>query len=229
MRVVYLLRPARAFATSNVQYSNARGREKKREKERPTVTQEKREESMKSAFPTDAYLLEAYSKIRTGAYVKLAMCKITKPEGLWCDTMSESMSKILRLFEEDGTRSIRNVASLLEISIWKVWKVLRQNNKHVFHYTPVQGLEDNDFGNRVRFCRFLLHADVDDPDFLKSILWTDESKFTKQGILNLHNLHHWSSKDENPRVKRQRSFQRRFSLNVWAGVIGDCIIGPTTT
>ncbi|GBP88759.1 hypothetical protein EVAR_17867_1 [Eumeta japonica] len=50
--------------------------------EGPTVTQEKREESMKSAFPTDAYLLETHSKILTGAYVKLAMCKITKPEGL---------------------------------------------------------------------------------------------------------------------------------------------------
>ncbi|GBP45167.1 hypothetical protein EVAR_95819_1 [Eumeta japonica] len=97
---------------------------------------------------------------------------------------------------------------------------------HTVSAPRVSGLEDNDFGNRVRFCRFLLHADVDDPDFLKSILWTDESKFTKQGILNLHNLHHWSSKDENPRVKRQRSFQRRFSLNVWAGVIGDRVIGP---
>ncbi|GBP69503.1 Regulator of MON1-CCZ1 complex [Eumeta japonica] len=107
--------------------------------------------------------------------------------------------QILRLFEEDGTRSIRNVASLLKIFIWKVWKVLHQNNKRAFQYTPVQ--------------------DVDDPDFLKSILWRDESKFTKGGILNLHNLHHWSSKDENPRVKRHRSFQRRFSLNVWAGVI----------
>ncbi|GBP67789.1 hypothetical protein EVAR_53785_1 [Eumeta japonica] len=74
--------------------------------------------------------------------------------------------------------------------------------------------------------RYKLHADVDDPDFLKSILWTDESKFTKEGILNLHNLHHWSSKDENLQAKRQRSFQRRFSLNVWAGVIGDRIIGP---
>lgn len=90
----------------------------------------------------------------------------------------------------------------------------------------VSGLENNDFDNRVRFCRFLLHTDVDDPNFLTSILWTDESKFTKEGILNLHNLHHWSSKDENPRVKRQRSFQRRFSVNVWAGVIGNHVIGP---
>lgn len=47
--------------------------------------------------------------------------------------------RILALFEEDPTRSIRNVASHLDISIWKVWKVLRQNKKHPFHYTPVQG------------------------------------------------------------------------------------------
>ncbi|CAF4895909.1 unnamed protein product [Pieris macdunnoughi] len=134
--------------------------------------------------------------------------------------------RILALFEEDPTRSVRDVASLLEISTWKVWNVLRQNNKYAFHYTPVQGLENNDFDNRVRFCRFLLHTDVDDPDFLKSILWTDESKFTKEGILNLHNLHHWSSKDQNPKVKQQRSFQRRFSVNVWAGVIGNNVIGP---
>lgn len=46
---------------------------------------------------------------------------------------------ILALFEEDPTRSVRNVATHLDISIWKVWKVLRQNGKHPFHYTPVHG------------------------------------------------------------------------------------------
>lgn len=48
--------------------------------------------------------------------------------------------QILALLDEDPSRSIRKVAALLEISIWKVWKVLRQNNKHAFHYTPVQGI-----------------------------------------------------------------------------------------
>ncbi|GBP74810.1 hypothetical protein EVAR_43115_1 [Eumeta japonica] len=98
--------------------------------------------------------------------------------------------------------------------------VVRHNvriDEQILRLFEEDGLEDNDFGNRVRLCRLLLHADVDDPDFLKSILWTDDSNFTKEGILNLHNLHRWSSKDDNPRVKRQMSFQRRFSLNVWAG------------
>lgn len=47
--------------------------------------------------------------------------------------------QILAMFEEEPTRSIRNVAELLGISSWKVWSVLRQNNRHAFHYTPVQG------------------------------------------------------------------------------------------
>ncbi|KAJ8949385.1 hypothetical protein NQ318_007481 [Aromia moschata] len=52
--------------------------------------------------------------------------------------------------------------------------------------------------------------------FLKSILWTDESTFTREGILNFHNLHHWDTKGENPHVIRSASFQRKFSVNVWA-------------
>lgn len=90
----------------------------------------------------------------------------------------------------------------------------------------VPGLEDTDFGRRINFCRFLLHTDVDDVNFLRRILWTDESKFDREGIVNYHNLHHWEKKGANPRVKRQRKFQRRFSVNVWAGVIGNRLIGP---
>lgn len=90
----------------------------------------------------------------------------------------------------------------------------------------VLGLEDGDNARRLDFCRFILHTDVEDGDFLKRILWTDESNFSREGIVNLHNLHHWSHKDQNPRVKRQSSFQRKFSVNVWAGVIGRNLIGP---
>lgn len=71
-----------------------------------------------------------------------------------------------------------------------------------------------------------MHIDVDDGHFLKRILWTDESCFNREGITNLHNLHHWALKGQNPHVKRQTSFQQKFSVNVWAGVIGRHLIGP---
>lgn len=47
---------------------------------------------------------------------------------------------ILEAFDEDPTRSIRHVAAMLDVRVWKVWSVLRKNGIHAFHYTPVQGI-----------------------------------------------------------------------------------------
>ena len=41
--------------------------------------------------------------------------------------------------------------------------------------------------------------------------------------MNLRNLHIYS--DENPRVTRSASFQRRFRVNVWSGILGITPIG----
>lgn len=88
----------------------------------------------------------------------------------------------------------------------------------------VSGLVEGDQERRLQFCRFLLHSDVDNNEFLKTILWTDESKFTREGIFNQHNLHRWES--QNPHATRVTSHQHKFSVNVWAGVIGRNLIGP---
>ena len=74
------------------------------------------------------------------------------------------------------------------------------------------------------YCRWLLQMTGDQPDFLNHVLWTDESGFTRDGVMNLQNLHIYS--DENPRVTRSASFQRRFRVNVWAGILGVTLIGP---
>lgn len=108
--------------------------------------------------------------------------------------------QILRAFEADPTTSLRRVAALLNINLWKVWSVMHFSGKHPFHYTPVQGLQEGDPRRRIMFCRFMLNADIEDRLFLKSVLWTDESKFTREGITNFHNLHYWA--EENPHMKR---------------------------
>ena len=64
----------------------------------------------------------------------------------------------------------------------------------------------------------------DQPDFLNHILWTDESGFTQDGIMGLQNLHIYS--DKNPRVTPSNSFLHRFRVNVWAGILGNTLIGP---
>ncbi|CAK9829671.1 Transposable element Tc3 transposase [Anthophora retusa] len=134
--------------------------------------------------------------------------------------------QILEAFEADPTTSIRTIAHRFNVSIWKVWSVLNAEGKHPFRYTSVQALEEGDLQRKTLFCWLLLNADMEDRLFLRSIVWTDESKFSHEGITNFHNLHYWSDAAENPHVKRQTSFQRKFSVNVWAGVIGKTLIGP---
>lgn len=131
---------------------------------------------------------------------------------------------ILNTFRENPESSSREIAAQLNVSQWKVLDVLHRNKFHPYHFTPVQALEAEDFVHRVQFCRWLLNSDIEQYHFFKKILWTDEAIFTRQGIFNTHNMHMWA--EENPSATKERSFQRRFHIMVWAGVVGDTLIGP---
>ncbi|GBM94737.1 hypothetical protein AVEN_45887-1 [Araneus ventricosus] len=63
-----------------------------------------------------------------------------------------------------------------------------------------------------------------DNGFIAHILWTDESRFTRDGVFNHHNSHVWSQ--VNPHAIRPQKHQERWSLNVWAGILGDRLLGP---
>lgn len=62
-----------------------------------------------------------------------------EPRGIGIQHIVRVDEQILQLFQEDPMRSIRTVAAMLDISIWKVWQVLRDNEQHAFHFNPVQG------------------------------------------------------------------------------------------
>jgi hypothetical protein len=65
---------------------------------------------------------------------------------------------------------------------------------------------------------------VDQLDILNHVLWTDEAGFTTDRVMNLNNLHVWA--EENPHPTRSSSFQHRFSVSVWAGIVDYHLIGP---
>lgn len=134
---------------------------------------------------------------------------------------------IIQRFIDDPNTSTNVVARELGMSQWKVWSVVHLSGRHPYHYQPVHTLEEGDPARRLEFCRYMLNADAEEEDFLKNILWTDESKFDKDGITNYHNLHYWAPKvEKNPKKVKETASQRRFSLNVWMGVIHDKLIGP---
>jgi len=74
------------------------------------------------------------------------------------------------------------------------------------------------------FCEDFLRRADEDPEFSLYVIFSDESLFTRKGVLNSRNMHVWD--DENPRVTRLRSSQIRWKLIVWAGIMGTKILGP---
>ncbi|XP_071576602.1 uncharacterized protein, partial [Temnothorax nylanderi] len=70
----------------------------------------------------------------------------------------------------------------------------------------------------------LLNKEENQPGFVNNILFTDESYFTRDGIFNSHNTHLWAN--ENPNGYHIKSYQHRFSINLWAGILNTSIIGP---
>lgn len=131
---------------------------------------------------------------------------------------------VVDFFSQNPEASTRRVAQQLGLRSVDVWRIVKREGLRPYHHVPVQALLEGDYSRRVQFCRWLLDCDLRNRSFLNRILWTDESQFTRDGVTNFHNLHTWS--DINPHKTRSTSFQHKFSVNVWAGIIGNRLIGP---
>lgn len=132
--------------------------------------------------------------------------------------------RVLRIVQDNPRVSVRSIARMNDISFSVVWRILREQLLHPFHIQRVQALNPNDYGPRREFCQWLLQKLRRFPDFSSHILFTDEASFSKDGYVNFHNEHEWM--EENPHSVIQARHQIRFSINVWAGILGDRLIGP---
>ncbi|XP_066596254.1 histone-lysine N-methyltransferase SETMAR-like [Prorops nasuta] len=132
--------------------------------------------------------------------------------------------RVLREFRERPRTSTRAVARDLGSNHTTVLRVLHGESMHPYKYTSVQELLPRDYGNRLQFCRWLLAKHGEDNDFINCILFSDESMFDKNGVINMRNDHLWA--ESNPHVIREQKSQYKWSVNLWAGIIRKYLIGP---
>jgi hypothetical protein len=78
--------------------------------------------------------------------------------------------------------------------------------------------------HHLQYCKWLSREHGRNPRFLGHILWSDEIAFPRKGVFNSHNSHFWAH--HNPHVTRECGHQVRLSINVWTGIIGNCVVGP---
>lgn len=132
--------------------------------------------------------------------------------------------EILNIVEENPSISVRRLSYRVGVSPFIVWRTLKEQGLHPYHLQRVQALKQEDLPRRVRFCEWLLERNDQDPQFVENLLSTDEATFTRDGVFNSRNTHIWC--DENPHAIHEGRFQERFSVNVWAGMVGNYLVGP---
>lgn len=127
---------------------------------------------------------------------------------------------IIHSVQQSPGTSVRRLSRQHLVSSYKTWKILNNEGLYPYHLRKVQALHPGDNIIRSEFCRWV----AANRRLVKLILFTDEAQFTRNGINNSKNTHIWA--EENPHAIVETKFQRRFSVNVWCGLINDKLVGP---
>lgn len=147
-----------------------------------------------------------------------------KPKGEKVKFKEEDEERVLAYANFKPQCSIRELARECDVSKEKSRLILKQNNLRAFRYHIGNTLHQNDTHHRLEYARWFIDQVHQNPNFCQTILFTDESQFTNNGVFNTHNRLYWS--DNNPHLTVSRRDQRRFSINVWCGILGQTIVGP---
>lgn len=106
-----------------------------------------------------------------------------------------------------------------------VQNVIQAATLHQSYMRPLQLLEKEDYSQRLAFAQWYLMQRVDDLLFPSCVLFTGEVSFTREDILYPHTEQLWS--EETSQTTGSRDLQKHdFVINVWAGIVGDCLVGP---
>lgn len=136
----------------------------------------------------------------------------------------EAQIEVLGTFTAEPTSSLRTVAEQTGMSHETVRKAMKMHKFHPYKMQILQEIYEDDFDRRIEFCEVMTHRVNTIPLLLQNICFSDECSFFLNGNVNKQNCRYWSN--ENPHVFREGHTQNPQKVNVWAGILGNTIIGP---
>lgn len=139
-------------------------------------------------------------------------------------TNDEVQLHVLLQIEENPKVSTNQLATNAEICQKSVRTILKENQlkPYKIHYT--QELLEDDPDRRNEFAEIMMENINRDPYFAHKIVFSDEATFCLNGQVNRHNCRIWSR--DNPHWMEELHTQYPQKVNVWAGILGNNIIGP---
>lgn len=136
----------------------------------------------------------------------------------------ETQLEVVAQFVENPQQSTRLVAKLCDLSHQTVQNSLKKNKFHAYKFKLVHALNEDDPDRRLQFCEEIGELIDANTNFVYNVAFSDECTFFVNGTVNKHNCRYWDT--ENPHVYREFSTQYPEKLNVWAGMLGNHILGP---
>ena len=136
----------------------------------------------------------------------------------------EKVINVLLAVTENPGISTRKIEQNIGVAKSTAQFILNKHKFHPYKYRICQGLRPGDAERRRTFCEWYTRKCQEFEDFPYQIIWSDESRVTKNGIFNRRNHHYWAT--ENPRLVKEARHQDRFGFNMWVGIVGRRIIGP---
>jgi len=136
----------------------------------------------------------------------------------------EAEIEVLGTFVAEPTNSLRSVAEQTGMSHETVRKALKIHKFHPYKMQILQELHEDDYDRRIEFCENMCHRVNTIPNLLLNVCFSDECTFFLNGKVNKQNCRYWS--DENPFIFHEGHTQEPQKVNVWAGILGNAIIGP---
>lgn len=170
-------------------------------------------------WPDRRYFLKLYRKFRSNETVFAK----SAPKKIFIINQDTEIN-VLAYFEAFHENSTRDCVRDLGLCLGTIHNILKKHKFVPYKYRPTQSLLPGDQERRIGFCQWLINMLNGNPNILRLILWSDESNFSNRGMFNRKNQHYWSR--DNPMRHHPCNPQRRFSINVWCGLIGSTIVGP---
>lgn len=139
-------------------------------------------------------------------------------------TTDENVALVLQTVENNPQTSLQKLKDETNITVSSCRRILKGNRFFPYKIHLVHHLQPEDYQRRLNFLAHFHILLEENPNLLNQIMWSDESRFHNNGVINRHNCRYWSR--ENPNWMRQTKFQTRFGVNVWCGIVNGYIIGP---
>ena len=108
-------------------------------------------------------------------------------------TSEEKKEEVRQHFDKNPHSSLRTAEPVLQISRESVRRLLKEMKWHPYMMQTVQKLYPEDEECHLEFANDELLCQIDDPQRLNNLVFSDEAHFSMDRTVNRHNFRYWSN------------------------------------